>query len=49
LVKEVKRRAELMTPGRDLHDINTTLHLIGHWTEFSITTQNYAAHRLRLL
>jgi hypothetical protein len=38
-----------MTAGRDLHDIHTVLHLIGHWNELSPVTQFYAAHRLRLL
>jgi hypothetical protein len=37
-----------MTAGRDLHDINTVLHPVGHWDELNYTTQNYAAHRLRL-
>jgi hypothetical protein len=49
LAEEVKKRAALITAGRDLHDIHTVLHLIGHWNELQPTTQNYAAHRLRLL
>jgi hypothetical protein len=49
LAKEVKRREALMIAGRDLHDVNTILHLIGHWNELQPLTQNYAAHCLHLL
>jgi hypothetical protein len=45
----VKRRVGLMTADRNLHDINTILHLLAHWHDLTATTQNYGAHRLRLL
>jgi hypothetical protein len=49
LAKEVKRRAQVITSGRDLHDIHTVLYLIGHWEFLEPIAQHYAAHRLRLL
>jgi hypothetical protein len=30
LAREVKHRAAMVTAGRDLHDIHTTLHLLNH-------------------
>jgi hypothetical protein len=35
LAKELKRRAALMTAGRDLHDIHKTLFLVAQWPEFT--------------
>jgi hypothetical protein len=49
LAREVKRLASLMTAGRDLHDIQTTLHLAAHWPHLQQTSRSYAQHRLRLL
>jgi hypothetical protein len=49
LAKEVKRRSQVITAGRDLHDIHTVLYLIGHWNALQPPAQHYAAHRLRLL
>jgi hypothetical protein len=48
LAKEVKRRSQVITAGRDLHDIHTVLYLIGHWNALQPSAQHYAAHRLRL-
>lgn len=48
LAREVKRLASLMTAGRDLHDIQTTLHLVAHWPHLQQTSRHYAQHRLRL-
>jgi hypothetical protein len=48
LARELKRRAALMTAGRDLHDIHTVLFLVAHWPQLQQPTRNYAAHRLRL-
>jgi hypothetical protein len=31
LAKELKRRAVLMTAGRDLHDIHTVIYMAAHW------------------
>jgi hypothetical protein len=49
LAREVKRLASLMTAGRDLHDIQTTLHLVAHWPYLQQTSRRYAQHHLRLL
>jgi hypothetical protein len=49
LAKELKRRALLMTAGRDLHDIHTVLFMAAQWTELHQVTRNYVAHRMRLL
>jgi hypothetical protein len=49
LARELKRRAALMTSGRDLHDIHTVLFLVAHWTSLQHLARNYTAHRLRLL
>jgi hypothetical protein len=38
LVREVKRRAALMTADRDLHDIHTVLFLVVHCVERATTT-----------
>jgi hypothetical protein len=47
--KSFKRRATLMTAGRDMHDIHTTLFLVAHWPDLNQPACNYTAHRLRLL
>lgn len=44
-----KCRAAIMTTGRDLHDIHTLLHLVGHWAGLDNATRSYRAHRMRLL
>jgi hypothetical protein len=49
LAKELKRRAALITAGRDLHDIHTVLFLVAHWPHLIQPARNYTAHRLRLL
>jgi hypothetical protein len=49
LAKELKRRAALMTAGRDLHDIHTVLFLVAQWPDLQQPAKNYTAHRLRLL
>jgi hypothetical protein len=49
LAKELKRRAVLMTAGRDVHDIHTVLHLAAHWEDLQPATRAYVAHKLRLL
>jgi hypothetical protein len=49
LAKELKRRTALMTAGRDLHDMHTTLYPVAHWEHLQETARNYTAHRLRLL
>jgi hypothetical protein len=40
-VRELKRR--------DLHDIQTILHLLAHWDHLQLSTTKYAAHGLPLL
>jgi hypothetical protein len=57
LSREVKRLANLMTAGRDLHDIHTILHLLSQWptlrsaqAETSLHSGNQGVagrHRLR--
>jgi hypothetical protein len=42
LAKEVKRRAQVITAGRDLHDIYTVLYLLGHWDALQPQAQHYA-------
>jgi hypothetical protein len=49
LAKEVARLGKLMTAGRDLHDIHTTLHLVSFWDSMPQPTRLYTQHRLRLL
>jgi hypothetical protein len=49
LVKELERRAFLMTAGRDLHDIHTLLYLVVTWDHLSEAARSYTAHRMRLL
>jgi hypothetical protein len=49
LARELRRRAALMMAGRDLHDIHTLLHLVGHWPSLDNSTRAYTAHRMRLL
>jgi hypothetical protein len=49
LAREVKRLASLMTVGRDLHDIRTTLCLLTFWPYLTDHAQRYSVHRLRLL
>lgn len=49
LAKELKRRAALMTAGRDLHGIHTILHLAAHWNSLDFVIRSYTAHRMRLL
>jgi hypothetical protein len=49
LAREVGRPGKLMTAGRDIHDIHTTLHLVSYWNELQHPTKAYVQHRLRLL
>jgi hypothetical protein len=49
LAKELKRRAAMMTAGRDLHDIHTILHMVSAWENLPDPARGYAAHRMRLL
>jgi hypothetical protein len=49
LAKEVSRLGKLMTAGRDVHDIHTTLHLVSYWNDLQHPTRQYVQHRLRLL
>jgi hypothetical protein len=49
LAKELERRAALMTAGRDLHDIHTSIIFAAHWAHLQSYARNYIAHRLRLL
>jgi hypothetical protein len=49
LARELKRRAALMMAGRDLHGIQTVLHLVGDWASLHKAIRSYAAHRMRLL
>jgi hypothetical protein len=49
LARELKRRASLMTVGRDLHDIHTVIHTAAHWQHLQPATKYYIVHRMRLL
>jgi hypothetical protein len=49
LARELKRRATLVTSDRGLHDIHTVIHAAAHWHHLQPLTQNYIAHRMRLL
>jgi hypothetical protein len=49
LAKELKRRAQIMTAGRDFHDIHTVLYIVAQWADLLQPTRNYVAHRMRLL
>jgi hypothetical protein len=49
LAKELKRRAAMITAGRDLHDIHTILHMASAWEQLPEAAKGYAAHRMRLL
>jgi hypothetical protein len=46
---KLKRRAALMTAGRDMHGIHTVLFLVAQWPELQTPARNYTAHRPRLL
>jgi hypothetical protein len=43
LTKEVKRRTDMMTAGRDLHDIHTALQFLVHWDHLSVPSRTYIA------
>jgi hypothetical protein len=47
LAKEVSRLGKLMTAGRDVHDIHTTLYLVSYWDSLQPATRQYTQHRLR--
>lgn len=49
LAREDRRLGKLMSAGRDLHDINTVIHLVSYWPDLQESTRNYTQHRLRLL
>jgi hypothetical protein len=49
LAKELKRRATMMTAGRDLHDIHTVLHMVSALEQLPGSAKGYAAHRMSLL
>jgi hypothetical protein len=49
LAKELKRRAALMTAGRDLHDIHTVIYMAAHWDTLHPTARSYLTRRMRLL
>jgi hypothetical protein len=49
LVKELKRRAALVTAKRDLHDIHIVLYLVTHWEHLQWAAKNSTAHCLWLL
>jgi hypothetical protein len=49
LAKKLKRRAAMMTAGRDLHDIHTVLHMVSAWEQLPESAKMYASHRIRLL
>jgi hypothetical protein len=46
LAREVDRLGKLMTAGRDIHDIYTTLQLVSYWNELQHPTKAYVQHRL---
>jgi hypothetical protein len=45
----LKRRAALMTAGRDLHDIHTVLYMAAHWDLLQPSARTYLLRRMRLL
>jgi hypothetical protein len=44
-----QRRASLITAGRDVHDIHTSIVFVAHWDHLQPYAGDYIAHRLRLL
>jgi hypothetical protein len=49
MARELKRRAALMTAGRDLHDIHTVVYMAAHWEVLQPSARTYLTHRMRLL
>jgi hypothetical protein len=49
LAREVHRLGKLMSAGRDLHDIQTVIHLVSYWPDLQHSTRTYTQHRLHLL
>jgi hypothetical protein len=48
LAEEVKRRAQVITAGRDLHDTHMILYLIGHWDALQPQARHYASPEVTL-